>query len=102
MYHDQASDPDLFNSFGRVGYNVQVVVTASRSNANPSQFVTSNVAINGYIYDFYQWNPAAGTLDSLLSTIQAGYNTLGQGGQIYGTTVQLFSAGLSGFTWTFQ
>jgi hypothetical protein len=97
------TDPDLQNSFGRVGYNLQLVATVSRSSTNPAQFVLTNLAFSGYIYDFYEWNPAeSATLDQKASAVQAGYGTLGQGGQIYGTTVYLLTTGLNSFTWTFQ
>jgi hypothetical protein len=100
LYFD--TNPDLQNTFGRVGYNLQLVATVSRASTNPSQLNLTNLAFGGYIYDFYQWNPAENFKDHAAAAVQAGFNSLGNGGQIYGTTVNLLTSGLDGFSWIFQ
>jgi hypothetical protein len=82
---------DLYLTFGRVGYNLQLQATVSPSG--PSQFNVTSVLVVGYIYDYYQWNPVMGPPDQGLSDVQAGYGPqgtgLGTGGQVFETRVNL-------------
>jgi hypothetical protein len=81
----ESNDLNLFNTFGRVGYNltIQAVVAA----ANPG--LVNSVKLSGYIYDIYQWNPAVAQFDSDFANLQSGFGTLGAGGQVYKTIVRL-------------
>ena len=110
------TNTDLHNAFGRVGYNLAIQATISRSSTNPSsQFVLNSVAVVGFIYDHYQWNPfqpgvtipipmAEITVpaDHELADMQAGFLSLGSGGMVYQSQVNLNSPALTGINYTFQ
>jgi len=99
------TDPNLKAAFGRVGYNFAIIAHVSRANPN----VVSSVSLSGYIYDTYQWNPAEGANDYHLANIQGGFSTLGVGGHLYKTQVQvdttdtgfLFLANETQYSYTF-
>jgi hypothetical protein len=105
-----AKDADLQNSFGRVGYGLTIQATVSRSVANPtSQFVLQSLSVSGYIYDEYEFNPFMDNLnlmginfgDHQMADVQAGYMSLGNGGQVYQTYVVL-ATNLTTLAQTFQ
>jgi hypothetical protein len=104
------NDADLRNAFGRVGYSLVIQATVSRSVANPtSQFVLQSLSVSGYIYDQYEFNPfIANSLplginfgDHQMADVQAGYMSLGNGGQVYQTYVVLVT-NLTTLAHTFQ
>ena len=104
------NDADLRNAFGRVGYSLVIQATVSRSVANPtSQFVLQSLSVSGYIYDQYELNPfIANSLplginfgDHQMADVQAGYMSLGNGGQVYQTYVVLVT-NLTTLAHTFQ
>jgi len=89
----------LNHAFGRAGYSLTVVATVARSSANPSsQFVLSSVVVSGYIYDYYQWDPAVNPWLADLQTgymgpgCGSGYLPSGCGGLIYEDQVSLLTA----------
>jgi hypothetical protein len=108
-----ANSMDLHLAYGRVGYNLMLQATVSPSASNPtSQFVLTSLTVAGWIYDYYQWDPANGTqvppvpplslkFDWQCADVQAGYNTLGPGGQVYQTQVNV-TGPVAGVTFTFQ
>ncbi len=82
-----ANTTDLKYTFGRVGYNLELQATLSPSG--PSQFGVTSLLVFGYIYDYYQWNPVFSWADQAFSDVQAGFGTLGAGGQVFKTQVNL-------------
>jgi hypothetical protein len=97
------TDADLFYAFGRVGYSLSIQATVSPSTSNPnSQWVLTSLLVSGYIYDYYQWNPAFGTFDYAAADIQSGYTGLGSSGGVYETSVNVYTPALTGITFTFH
>jgi hypothetical protein len=79
---------DLFLAYGTTqSLNATVSATVV---VNPSQQLELiQLLINGNIQDTYAWDYERGGVDAQAATIQAGFGTLGQGGQVYKTVVDL-------------
>jgi len=110
------NNADLHKAFGRVGYSFTITATISR-NVSTGKFFVENIALAGYIYDTYQWNPAVvgttvpliGALlphsaDYYMANFQAGFNTVTPGGQVFRSQIQLDTSSLlnGNFTYIFQ
>ena len=77
----QDYDPDLRNSFGQTNINATLSATF---NLNGDIATLNGFTISGQIGpDLYDWQQGAGSMDSALSVIQAGYNTLGSSGHVF-------------------
>jgi hypothetical protein len=90
---------DLHNAFGRVGYSLSLQATVKSSGG---QLVLTSLAITGYIYDYYQWDPQ---VNDYIAAIQAGYMGPGYGGLIYKDQVVVTTAPgapFTGVTFVFQ
>ncbi len=85
-----ANDPDLAIAFGGAGLtNVSFNFTVQREQPSGDLVVTTLSIVSGDLIDIYNWNYADGSLASLAAEVQAGYPTLGTGGQVFGEDVQL-------------
>lgn len=84
--HFSQADPDLFLAFGTAVLKATVTVYRGQ---------TQRVWIAGELNDLYDWNYEAGTLEAQAAMIQAGYPTLGNGGQVFKLR-SFFSAALDG------
>jgi hypothetical protein len=93
------NDPDLFYAFGRVGYQLSISATVSlKYLGDPAAFKLDAMAVTGFIYDYYQWNPTQATVDYYASDVQSGYTAPGDGGQVYRTVVNVYGALAIDFT----
>jgi hypothetical protein len=90
---------DLNHAFGRVGYSLYLQATVTSTGG---QLVLTSLAIAGYIYDYYQWDPQ---VNDYIAAIQAGYMGPGYGGLIYKDQVVVDTppgAPFTGVTFVFQ
>ena len=88
------TDRDLSVAFGRAGYSLSIAAKISRPSTNPgAPITTTSVAVSGYVYDEYQWNSA---VNQRPAAIQAGYNTLGNGGKVFRDKVQILAPPVNG------
>jgi hypothetical protein len=95
---NQETDPDLFNAFGRVGYQLSVTATVSLSVIGAPVYKLDAVAVTGFIYDYYQFNPTQAVSDYYAADLQSGYTAPGDGGQVYRSGVNVYGALAIGFT----
>jgi hypothetical protein len=93
----QSTDVDLFFAFGKVSVSVTAEVDVDRS-----RYVNS-IDLTGDMKDLYDFNfdgPEA-TLVQPAASVQAGYNTLGNGGRVFRSRVHMQNTKLSDFQFQF-
>ena len=80
----KVADPDLFLAFGNVSLSVAVEFLVHRSGLVEQATFTNGVLDD--LFDFYHGGPDA-PLAKPAARVQAGYNTLGEGGRVYRSKV---------------
>jgi hypothetical protein len=81
---DKVADPDLFLAFGNVSLSVTVKFLVHRSGLVEQATFTNGVLDD--LFDFFHDGPDA-SLAKPAARVQAGYNTLGEGGRVYRSKV---------------
>lgn len=82
-------DSDLFFTFGKAVLAGDIEASGTCRN---DTFIASDLSLTGRQIDLYDWNYTPGLplgVDSRMALVQAGYDTLGRGGSIFRTEVQL-------------
>ena len=75
-----------------------MTATVSLSVIGAPVYKLDAVAVTGFIYDYYQFNPTQAVSDYYAADLQSGYTAPGDGGQVYRSGVNVYGALAIGFT----